>query len=177
MTVREALGHLGCILGVSSCDLLPSSQTVSHVLQSVDGSGAFFPVLPNVVNENCFPLEYRWHKNQPPVRSGDFKEFKECMDKYEIEIHFVDFLDNTLDKQLKSWVKQLNRWSLNRWSLLPIKYTSQVCVSAFIESTAKSGSSAEAHVRWGSSVRQNNLECGPIAAGVTYTGYRQWQPR
>jgi len=31
MTVREALGHLGCILGVSSCDLLPSPQAASHV--------------------------------------------------------------------------------------------------------------------------------------------------
>ena len=128
--------------------------------------GAFFPVLPNVINENCFPYEYRWDKNQPPVRSGDFKEFEECMDKYEIDIHFVDFLDNTLDKQLKSWVKELNQRSS-----LQIKYTSQVCESAFIKSAAKSGSLAETHLRRGSSVRQNNLECGPIAAGVTYTGY------
>jgi len=140
--------------------------------------GAFFPVLPNVVDEELFPHDYRWYRNQPPNRIGEFEEFKECMRKYEIEIHFVDFLDYTLDKQLHSWVKQLNL-KLERWSLLPIKYTKQVCESNFIiESAAKLGSSAkaaEAHVGRGSSVRQNSFECGPIAAGVTYTGYGKWQ--
>jgi len=82
--------------------------------------GTFFPVLPNVVDEEFFPYEYRWYKNQPPNQIGEFKEFKECMHKYEIEIHFVDFYDYTLDKQLHSWVKQLNL-KLERWSLLPIK--------------------------------------------------------
>jgi len=133
--------------------------------------GEFFPVLPNVVNEECFPYEYRWDKNQPPIRSGDFKEFNECMGNYKIELHFVDFFDNTLDRQLKSWVT-----ALNKKSLMPIEYTSQVCQSAFIESeAAKSDSSARKHVQGRRGVRQNSNECGPIAAGVTYTGYRQWQ--